>query len=250
MFESSSSGLLVIPGLLGSKRTPSCDCHPIRPDQAPTHSVATATDILQACEQDNVAAVIELATVGGVVSAERLNSRSAIGFTPWLTAAWKGSVNVLRWLAAQKEVERDATTANEMAAHAVHLCVIGGHFGALHFLLTQCGAPADARDAQQCTPLIVAAQYGEVMCAHLLLRHGAESQAGDMHGDSPIHWASYKGHEDLVSLLTQGLGNGVAGTVPCTLSFSLLLHAFISASALFTCPVFMTGLVSTCLQLQ
>lgn len=126
------------------------------------------------------------------------------GFTPWLMAAWKGADTALRWLAAQPEVDTDTRTANAMGAHAMHLAVIGGHFRVLHFLLSLPGADADVRDKQGCTPLIVAAQYGEVLCAHLLLRRGASPMAADECGDTPLHWAAYKGHEDLVILFATG----------------------------------------------
>ena len=56
------------------------------------------------------------------------------------------------------------------------------------------------------TPLVVAAQYGELMCAHLLIRSGADVHAVDENGDNALHWVAYKGHYEFVELLVNGIG--------------------------------------------
>ena len=89
-----------------------------------------------------------------------------------------GAVTTALWLADQApDVDTDAVTEDPMRAQAVHLAIIAGgtepyggikdHFKMLHVLLTRGLGAVEARDAQQCTPLIVAAQYGDAMCAHV-----------------------------------------------------------------------------------
>lgn len=56
-------------------------------------------------------------------------------------------------------------------------------------------------DAQQCTPLMIAAQNGEVMCGHLLISRGASIHASDEDGDTALHWAAYEGHETFIAFL-------------------------------------------------
>jgi hypothetical protein len=173
------------------------------------HAVAAMDDVdaleeLVAPVRDDPAALAAL-----------LNQRDAAGYTVWHRAAKSGALLAVRWLAKQPAVDTAAVTENEMQAHAIHLCVIGSsekngadYFPVMHFLLTQGLATADLRDGQQCTPLTVAAQHGNCLCAHLLLRHGADLNAVDEVGDTALHWAAYKGHDDVCHILMEAPGAG------------------------------------------
>lgn len=168
-------------------------------------STARSTTVYQAAELGNMADLVDLVDkqeAGGVARSVALNTTEPNGLSPWLVAAWRGHTTALRWM-LQQGAEIAAISDNAMGATAVHLAICGGYFETLHFLLEQ-GAGVDAKDKQQCTPLLVAAQYGEIMCAHLLLRHGADAQAVDENGDTAMHWVAYKGHYEFVRLLAAG----------------------------------------------
>ena len=167
--------------------------------------VARPTTAYQAADLGDVAALVDLVSEREAEGVERpaiLNATETTGLSPWLVAAWRGHTTALQWM-LQQGTSTEAVSDNAMGATAAHLAVCGGHFETLHFLLEH-GACVDARDKQQCTPLIVASQYGEIMCAHLLLRHGADAQAVDENGDTALHWVAYKGHYEFVRLLANG----------------------------------------------
>lgn len=176
----------------------------LSPDAVGFSSVRSTT-VYQAADLGDMVALEDLVgkqEAEGVARSAALNATEPNGLSPWLTAAWRGHTIVLRWM-LQHGAEIGAVSDNAMGAPAVHLAICGGHFETVHFLLEQ-RASVDARDKQQCTPLLVAAQYGEIMIAHLLLRHGADAQAADENGDTAMHWVAYKGHHEFVRLLAAG----------------------------------------------
>lgn len=68
-------------------------------------------------------------------------------------------------------------------------------------LLLKKGADVEAKDASGCTPLLIAAQYGQVEVVAYLLNHGANIQAVDSSRDTALHWAAYKGSIQVCGLL-------------------------------------------------
>lgn len=60
----------------------------------------------------------------------------------------------------------------------------------------------ETTDASGCTPLLIAAQYGQVeVCAYLLQKGRADLYAMDTSLDTALHWASYKGSLPVCGLL-------------------------------------------------
>lgn len=60
----------------------------------------------------------------------------------------------------------------------------------------------EVTDASGCTPLLIAAQYGQVeVCAYLLQKGRADLYAVDSSMDSALHWAAYKGSLPVCGLL-------------------------------------------------
>ena len=68
-------------------------------------------------------------------------------------------------------------------------------------LLTKGHADIEAKDSSGCTPLLIAAQYGQVEVVAFLLQKGAQLLALDKSGDTALHWASYKGSIPVCGLL-------------------------------------------------
>ena len=60
----------------------------------------------------------------------------------------------------------------------------------------------EVTDASGCTPLLIAAQYGQVeVCAYLLQKGRADLYAMDASHDTALHWAAYKGSLPVCGLL-------------------------------------------------
>jgi ankyrin repeat protein len=60
----------------------------------------------------------------------------------------------------------------------------------------------ETTDASGCTPLLIAAQYGQVeVCAYLLQKGRADLYARDTSMDTALHWAAYKGSLPVCGLL-------------------------------------------------
>ena len=59
----------------------------------------------------------------------------------------------------------------------------------------------DADNLPSTTPLMIAAQLGDLPTVQLLLENGANPVAVDINGTNPLMFASSKGHSDIVSLL-------------------------------------------------
>ena len=70
-------------------------------------------------------------------------------------------------------------------------------------LFLKSGLPADARDAREWTPLMVAAFHGREAAAKLLIENGANPRARDARGYTPLHWAALKGYGHVVALLVR-----------------------------------------------
>jgi ankyrin repeat protein len=68
----------------------------------------------------------------------------------------------------------------------LHYATLSGHLQAVRFLLSN-GADVEAKDREGCTPLLLATIYGHVFIASMLLDHGAQIEAAGMHGQTPLH---------------------------------------------------------------
>ena len=56
-------------------------------------------------------------------------------------------------------------------------------------------------DSSNCTPLLIASQYGHADLVAFLIKRGANPYAVDSAGDTAFHWAAYKGSVPVCSLL-------------------------------------------------
>ena len=68
-------------------------------------------------------------------------------------------------------------------------------------------ADVNAKDENGNTPLHIAAEKGHENMAELLLANNAEINAKDNNGRTPLAWAENQGHKDVVELLRQHGGH-------------------------------------------
>jgi ankyrin repeat protein len=79
---------------------------------------------------------------------------------------------------------------------------IDGHLDICRLLLDK-GAQLEARDINGITPLQVAAIQGYVETVRLLCDHGADVEASDNTGWKPLHYAAFWGHISVVKELIE-----------------------------------------------
>ena len=108
-------------------------------------------------------------------------------------AALGGHVQVLEYLIANGAPENDHSD-NDYGPKPIHWACVNGHITTVNYLLDR-GIPVDECDYNECTPLIIAAQYGQSLVISYLLQRGADRYHMDNNRDTSLHWAAYKGIE-------------------------------------------------------
>ncbi|MQL94559.1 hypothetical protein Taro_027210 [Colocasia esculenta] len=95
----------------------------------------------------------------------------------------------------------DANAADGARQTALHWAAVRGSIAAADVLLDN-GARVEAADVNGYRAVHVAAQYGQTgFLNHIVAKHGADFDAGDNDGRTPLHWAAYKGFADTIRLL-------------------------------------------------
>jgi RNA polymerase sigma factor (sigma-70 family) len=87
-----------------------------------------------------------------------------------------------------------------LGSTALHLTVARGDHAATELLLAQ-GAPVDARNIGDMTPLHIAAIMQRPEMARLLLAHGADVNAVSKAGQTPLHHAALRGDQATMQIL-------------------------------------------------
>jgi ankyrin repeat protein len=133
------------------------------------------------------------------------NSPAAIGkkdgfvpSTPLLLAIGNGPEEIVRSLLAAKA---DANVPDETGATPLYNAVVGRDSTSLVALLLDHGAEVNARNHEGKTPLWVACQLGRVSMASQLLDHRADPNLAPPDGNTPLDWACRYRDKDLAQLL-------------------------------------------------
>ncbi|KAF5615103.1 ankyrin repeat [Fusarium sp. NRRL 52700] len=96
----------------------------------------------------------------------------------------------------------DASSKEKMAGDITlaHIAALHGHSNSLRLLLER-GADANAADVEGRTPLHLAAHYSHLECISLLLAHGANVNAKAKDRGTPLHDAANSADEECILLL-------------------------------------------------
>ena len=113
-------------------------------------------------------------------------------FVHW--AALGGHNALLEYL-LEKGVPINESSENEYGPRPIHWACVHGHVVTVDFLLER-GVPIDCTDLNHCSPLLVAAQYGQSLVVSYLLQKGANRLHVDINGDNALHWSSMKGESE------------------------------------------------------
>jgi serine/threonine-protein phosphatase 6 regulatory ankyrin repeat subunit B len=157
-----------------------------------------------------------------------VNAAEAGGVTPLIAAAWHGPLEACRMLVqcgadvnAADAVGVTPLIAAACAAwhgHTDMVRMLAEDFGALvdaaaliaaarHgdletcLMLVQCGADVNAADAEGLTPLIAAAGHGHLETCLMLVQCGADVNAADDQGQTPLIAAAKRGDTETVRML-------------------------------------------------
>ena len=175
--------------------------------EAVTASLRAWPELLEAANEKgltplHVAAAGAKTNVAEVLLARRANveARTKYGWTPLHFAATKGSAPMIELLlahGAQVNVKtRTDDTPFLMAAR-------GGHTNAVQLLLSHKADPNVRDRASSSSPLHFAAVARNLPLVALLLAAGADVNAVDSQGDTPLTCALAAGHDGIIDLLRQ-----------------------------------------------
>jgi hypothetical protein len=129
--------------------------------------------------------------------------RGRDGRKPLLAAAYSGNFEVVRILI--KYDPADISARSENRSTPLHWASTGHHFndGSVLRLLLEHGADINALDKRGWTPLFVASINGALEVVRLLLEHGADVEAKDNNGKTALQKAADQGHDEVVELLRE-----------------------------------------------
>lgn len=82
----------------------------------------------------------------------------------------------------------------------IHWAASDGRIRSIKFLLEN-RCDINAQDGNGCSPVIIAAQYGRVEAVVYLIKNGADLNQRDVNGDTALHWAAYKGYEEVAGVI-------------------------------------------------
>jgi ankyrin repeat protein len=128
-------------------------------------------------------------------------TRAARGLTPLMAAAMLGRTGVVQML-FERVWQVNLEEADEGGLTALHMAAMNGHAEVAAYLLSKQAEP-NARDLENKTPLVRAAQQGHAAVARLLAQHLGRQRVDetDAEGGTALFWAAQEGHEETVDVL-------------------------------------------------
>ena len=162
------------------------------PDSADDHGV---TPLIRASENASLALVDRLLAAGASADLAQGN-----GLTPLMVAARTGNLDIVNAL-LEHGADIDAATS-ELGATALMWAIAAPHRPIVEALLAA-GADVRVSTAKGMTPLLTAAQHGDIETARLLLAAGADVDQPGADGTYPLPFAIIDGHDDFALFLLE-----------------------------------------------
>ena len=113
-------------------------------------------------------------------------------------AAHHGHTETVRYLAGLPEVDINHKVMNKHTA--LHRALLTRHSGVVQVLI-DAGADIEAKDEEGGSPLFVASKKGNIVMVHMLVKAGAEVHATDNEGNTCLTIAQSEGHTETVRYL-------------------------------------------------
>ncbi|XP_059498944.1 ankyrin repeat and death domain-containing protein 1A-like isoform X3 [Stegostoma tigrinum] len=125
------------------------------------------------------------------------------GMTPALLAAWFGHLQLLRILV---NAGAKVTVRNSIGQGIHHCAAHQGHLAIIRYTIEELQeVPLDKPDQTGKTPLLLAAENGQLDVVTHLLARGCDHQFQDKEGNSSIHLAAGQGHVHVLENLIEGI---------------------------------------------
>src|SRR5438552_15198146 len=155
------------------------------------------TPLARACENASEPTVIRLLEAGANPNAAQTN-----GLTPLMTAARTGNVNVVKALLSRGATVNAATATTHVTAR---MWAVGEHRHEIIRALVENGADVHPRPQQAFSPLMAAAENGDIETAKILIAAGARVNDRASDGTHPLPYALVAGQSAFAHfLLEQG----------------------------------------------
>ena len=159
---------------------------------------SACTPLFSACESKSLA-IVKMLVEAGVGVRDTDNE----GHTCLMHAAWQGNIEIVRYLVGLPEVDlnRQSTAIADASNHtALHLAVFRKHTDVMQVLI-DAGADIDAQNNEGRSPLHSACKYGTLDVVKMLVRAGAGVRVTDNDGCTCLILAARCGHTETVRYL-------------------------------------------------
>nr|WP_246198629.1 ankyrin repeat domain-containing protein [Wolbachia endosymbiont of Ctenocephalides felis wCfeJ] len=130
-----------------------------------------------------------------------VNDTDKQGYTPLHYAAWRGRLEVARFL-IEKGSDINAADTSTAGKKPTHVAAENNSESVIEFLLEK-GVSVDEADKNGWTPLHYAARFGQPEVAKFLIEKGADINAKDKNGGTPSNIAIDQKYDDVVEYLQQ-----------------------------------------------
>ncbi|MGL5029329.1 MAG: ankyrin repeat domain-containing protein [Wolbachia pipientis] len=127
-----------------------------------------------------------------------VNDTDKQGYTPLHYAAWRGRLEVAKFL-IEKGADINAADTSTTGKKPIHVAAENNSESVIEFLLEK-GVSVDEADKNGWTPLHYAARFGQPEVAKFLIEKGADINVADasIAGKRPIHVATEENNKDII----------------------------------------------------